>query len=74
LLYDTLRSVSPVDFLTAACLESDDGPDTTAADGTIPSVGQVFYYLTRAQNACPQGVGSLGSNSSGAPRAGVDCP
>ena len=74
LLYDTLRSVSPGDFLSASCLESDDGPNTTATDGTIPSVGQVFFYLTRAQNACPQGVGTLGTNSSGAPRAGVDCP
>jgi len=74
LLYDTLRAVSPDGFLSASCLESDDGPDTTATDGTIPSVGQVFFYLTRAQNACPQGVGTLGTNSSGAPRAGVDCP
>jgi len=74
LLYDTLRSVSPGDFLSAICLESDDGPNTTATDGTIPSVGQVLFYLTRAQNGCPQGVGTLGTNSSGAPRAGVDCP
>jgi hypothetical protein len=74
LLYDTLRSGSPDDFLSAICLESDDGPNTTATDGTIPSVGQVLFYLTRAQNACPQGAGSLGTNSSGAPRAGVDCP
>jgi hypothetical protein len=74
LLYDTLRSVSPGDFLSASCLESDDGPNTTATDGTIPSVGQAFFYLTRAQNACPQGVGTLGTNSSGAPRAGANCP
>ena len=74
LLYDTLRSVSPGDFLSASCLESDDGPNTTATAGTLPSVGQVFFYLTRAQNACPQGVGTLGTNSSGAPHAGVDCP
>jgi len=74
LLYDTLRSVSPGGFLSASCLESDDGPNTTATDGTLPSVGQVLFYLTRAQNACPQGAGTLGTNSSGAPRAGVDCP
>jgi hypothetical protein len=74
LLYDTLRSVSPGDFLSATCLEFDDGPNTTATDGTIPSVGQVLYYLTRAQDACPQGAGTLGTNSSGAPRAGADCP
>ena len=73
LLYDTLRSVSPGDFLSASCLESDDGPNTTATDSTLPSVGQAFFYLTRAQSACPQGAGTLG-NSSAAPRAGVDCP
>jgi hypothetical protein len=74
LLYDTLRSVSPGDFLSAICLESDDGPNTTATDGAIPSVGQTYFYLTRAQTACPQGAGTLGTNSSGAPRVGVDCP
>ncbi len=73
LRYDTLRSGSAGDFLSASCLESDDGPNTTATDGTIPSVGQAFFYLTRAQSACLVGVGTLGTNSSGAPRAAVDC-
>lgn len=58
----------------ADCLETNDGPNTTATDATALSVGQRYFYLTRAQNACPQGTGSLGNMSSGAPRVGVDCP
>ena len=33
-----------------------------------------FFYLTRAQNTCPQGVGSLGTDSSGNERQGTTCP
>jgi putative metal-binding protein len=79
LLYDTIRSTNPADFVTtppAACLESDDGPDTFATDTGIPPVGSVFFYLVRAQNACPAplGVGPLGTTSSGVPRTARDCP
>jgi hypothetical protein len=74
LLYDTLVSGAPGNFLLADCLESHDGPNTTATDLAVPSVGQGFFYLTRAQNMCPQGVGSLGTDSAGVPRAGASCP
>jgi hypothetical protein len=74
LLFDVLRSAVPGSFLVADCLESNDGPNTTATDATALSVGQRYFYLTRAQNACPQGTGSLGTNSVGTPRVGVDCP
>ena len=75
LVYDTLRSGAPGDFLNAAiCLESDDGPNTMATDSAVPSVGQVFFHLSRAQNSYAQGTGSLGTSSSGVPRQGRSCP
>ncbi len=74
LSYDTLRSGIKSNFLVADCVESDDGPNTTATDVELPSSGQVFYYLNRAQNACAVGVGSLGTGSTGAVRVGVSCP
>lgn len=74
LVYDTLRSGVASNFLLADCVESDNGPNTTATDSAARSVGQVFFYLTRAQNSCPEGTGSLGTDSSGNPRVGTDCP
>ncbi len=74
LVYDTLRSGLASNLLAADCLESDDGPNTTATDPDLPSSGQAFFYLTRAQNACPVGTGSLGRSSAGTERAGVSCP
>lgn len=74
LSYDTLRSGIKSNFLVADCVESDEGPNTTATDVELPSSSQGFYYLNRAQNSCPVGAGSLGENSAGATRAGVTCP
>src|SRR5262245_40506840 len=75
LLYDVLRSTSAMDFLSGAvlCLESDNGPDTTAADAATPAVGQVYYYLVRAQDACPLGSGPLGFDSAAQSIAGRAC-
>jgi hypothetical protein len=73
--YDTLRSAAANDFVTAAvCVESDAGPDTTAVEPASPPEGSAFFYLVRAQNACPQGQGPLGSGSDGVPRVGRECP
>jgi hypothetical protein len=72
--YDTLRSGAGSDFTVGDCVESIDGPNTTAFDDETPSPGFAFYYLTRARNECPQGVGSLGTSSAGVERAGRDCP
>jgi len=79
LLYDTIRSTVRSNFFTAppaTCVESNDGPNTTAVDPLSPPSGGAFYYVVRAQNACPGalGVGSLGTTSSGAPRLARDCP
>jgi hypothetical protein len=73
LWYDVLRSDAPADFVTAGvCVESDDGADTTATDSEMPIVG--LYFLVRGENACPDGVGSLGTDSSGVDREAVACP
>jgi PKD repeat protein len=75
LAYDTLRSEVASDFQAAAlCVESNDGSDMTAVDLTVPAPGKLLFYLTRAENACPQGTGPLGTNSQGVPRAGRSCP
>ena len=71
--YDTIRSTTPDTFIAASCLESNDGTDTEATDTAAPMPGQLFFYLIRAKSNCPNGYGSLGRRSSGAPRVGVEC-
>ena len=73
LVYDTLRATAASAFLSASCVETGDGPNTTASD-PLPSAGQAFFYLGRAKSACPQGVGSFGTDSEGAPRPARSCP
>jgi len=73
--YDLLRSNLATDFSAAAvCLESDDGADLTAVDAVEPPAGGLFYYLVRAENACPTGPGDLGDDSFGQERSGRSCP
>lgn len=73
--YDTLRSANPSDFSTSiTCIESGDGLDMQATDADTPALGQAYYYLVRAENACPDSEGPLGVDSSGIPRPGVSCP
>ena len=75
LVYDTLRSTDASDFVTGSdCLEQDDGSDTEALDADAPVSGGVFYYLIRAENACPFGLGSMGASSDDSPRTGRSCP
>jgi hypothetical protein len=72
--YDTLRSQAAGDFGAAAiCVESDDSSDRSSVDATVPADGGVFFYLVRAENACPAGQGSPGTRSDGAPRSGRTC-
>jgi hypothetical protein len=73
-LYDTLRSSSPGDFTSAACIETDDGTDGQSNDPAIPAASFGFYYLVRAGNACPAGEGPLGPNGSHAQRFATACP
>jgi hypothetical protein len=70
-LYDTIRSTDPSDFIGAgACIGTDVA--TTAIDPSPIAPGQAFFYLVRARNSC--GDGSLGTDSSGVPRVAVACP
>ncbi len=72
--YDLLRSVTPSAFESAVCLESSDASDRVAHDDSVPISGQVFHYLVRGRNACPDGTGTVGTASSGVPRIGAVCP
>ena len=66
MVYDVLRSSDPSDFTNGAlCVESDDGTDNRAGDTEEPVSGSMFFYLTRAENGCPDGSGSLGAGRSG---------
>ena len=75
-LYDTVRSNTASNFVTAATCVECDGPDTVSTDTTSPAVGTYFGYLIRAENACSGGlgVGPLGASSSGASRVARTCP
>ena len=71
--YDAIRSVAPADFVTgAACIESDK-LGTTALEAESPPLSGAFFYLIRAKNICPDGEGTVGTTSLGAPRAARTC-
>ncbi len=69
--FDVIRSTTPSDFSGATCIETNDA-NANVADASAPSVGQGFYFLVRAKDAC--GSGTLGFRSTGAERTGVNCP
>jgi len=61
-VYDVIRSSNPADFgVSAVCMETDDGPNTTATHGTDPAPGAVVYFLIRAEDPC--GMGSIGDSA-----------
>ena len=75
--YETIRSSNPVNFVTSsACMIGAPPENTSIVDVTTPPPGEVFYYVTRAVNACPgdEGEGSLGRDSNNIPREGRSCP
>jgi len=74
-IYDTIRSGAVATFLSAVCVASDSF-SRSATDPATPATGAAFFYLTRAQSACPapMNLGSLGTNSGGVPRVGRNCP
>jgi Calx-beta domain len=74
-LYDSIRSQAAPDFGTSGvCVESNDGLDRQATDSSLPAPGRAFFYLVRAENACPDGQGPLGFRSNGQPIVGRACP
>jgi len=52
LLYDTIRSSSPADFVTGAVCVETNGADTTSVDAADPPAGQGFYYIVSPENGC----------------------
>jgi hypothetical protein len=53
-LYDTIRSQNPRDFVNnSICVESKDGPNTVATDTAIPPAGSANLYYVRSGNSCP---------------------
>jgi N-acetylneuraminic acid mutarotase len=74
LSYDLLRSGSASDFVDATACVASDAETFQAVDPETPPLGGMFAYLVRAQNRCPGGEGSLGTDSNGVPRTGRPCP
>jgi hypothetical protein len=72
--YDLLRSDTASDFVSAGVCLASGTPDPLAVDSDTPAAGKFFFYLARARNACPGGVGTAGAGSSGVPRAALVCP
>jgi hypothetical protein len=73
--YDTLRAGHAGDLsVDAFCVETDDGSDLQSTDLGTPAEGEVFYYVVRAQNDCPSGEGSLGTDWLGVQRVAPSCP
>jgi hypothetical protein len=71
--YDLLRSEDPADFVAAFCAAAGT-PITQGSDSDLPPPGGIYFYLVRAKNGCPLGLGGLGSASDGTPRPGASCP
>ena len=75
LLYDAIRSSDPADFDVGGTCVASNIQITTSTDTAEPLPGSAFFYLIRAENACPSvGQGSLGADSDGIPRTGRTCP
>jgi len=75
IVYDTLRSATPSNFTASTtCVETNDGANTAATDATTPGPGTAFFYLTRAEDACPSGLGVLHKTSAGVTVTGRTCP
>ncbi len=77
-VYDTISSTNPADFITNAitvCVESDDGTDEVAGIEPTP-FRPVEFIQIRAENPCPSpfNIGSLGTDTDGLSRVGRSCP
>jgi len=73
--YETIRSQNPSNFLTSvSCLVWGSPTANFYIDNEVPDPGVEFCYLVRAENACPSGSGTVGTNSDGVSRFAVSCP
>jgi hypothetical protein len=72
LSYDVIRSGDSTDFdLVGVCVETDD-TDTTVFLPDVPVLGDVDYFLVRAENACD--IGPAGQRCDLLVRAARSCP
>jgi hypothetical protein len=62
--YDVIRSNRPSSFQGpgSICLQDANASDTAAVDLATPFPDRTFFYLVRALNGCPNGVGPLGGS------------
>ena len=74
LTFDLLRSDIATDFQSSAVCVASGIATPSAVDTMVPAPERVFYYAARARNACPGGVGTVGSGTSGVPRPALICP
>ena len=73
--YETLRSGDADNWVTVGvCLPDGDPGDLTIEEIDCPAPGLLFNYLVRGANACPDGYGTLGSDSDDNERTGEACP
>ncbi len=72
--YELIRSSVPWEFLAGTtCIGATDPTQPMRNDPDLPDTGELFHYLVRARNACADGEGPLGTDSSGVPHFGA-CP
>jgi hypothetical protein len=72
--YDVIRAAGPNDFSAGGtCVSVTPGMNTTT-DSPEPDPGGGFFYLVRAKNTCPNGIGPLGWSSSGTLHTAPACP
>jgi photosystem II stability/assembly factor-like uncharacterized protein len=72
--YDVLVALAPDAFDTGECVESDDDSDTQALSFDSPRPDEILHFLVRGENRCPDGQGTLGTDSAGIERSGRNCP
>ena len=67
--YQVLRSTDASDFVDGtSCLSLGDPTATTALEGDDPAAQELFCYLVRSYNNCPEGTGPTGHGQ------GTTCP
>jgi N-acetylneuraminic acid mutarotase len=74
LTFDVLRSGQPNGFELDSTCVAHGVAETGAQDAEEPLPDGTFFYLVRAVNACPDGLGPLGSASGGSTRVAPACP
>lgn len=73
--YDAIRSSRAHDFMkVAVCVVGDGVLHTALDDDPPPAPGAGYFYLVRAENGCPDGLGSLGKSSANEVRSARTCP